>query len=146
MSQALCWKFVCFAPGDCYESRMSKNPLDKKWYNQHPQSRPFSEGLRDGCYVYVEDIEGIVWVLPDFEPHLHVRVLGERKSALYAGDFTIQNGCVTNLTNCSGTFQFDDTDGLLRVAGRIRSAGVRIIPGAIRLFPYASEGRPRILR
>ena len=123
---------------------MSRPPHDKKWYNQDPRSQQIHAGLEDGCYVYVQDIDGTVLVLPDAQ-HQHVRVLGERKPALYAGDLTIENGRIKDLTNSSGTFQFDDANGLLEVALVLKSMGIPIDVGAVRLFSHVDSARPRVL-
>jgi hypothetical protein len=73
-------------------------------------------------------------------PHMHPRVLGGAQAALYAGDLTIANGRVVDLTNLSGTFQFDDADGLRRVAAQIRHQGLVVEAGAVRFFPSDGSG------
>ena len=73
-------------------------------------------------------------VLPD-GPHMHPKVLGGAQPALYAGDLTMHSGRVLDLTNLSGTFQFDDELGLRAVAGQIRTQGVTIEVGGVRFFP-----------
>ena len=100
-------------------------------------------GLPDGGYVYVQDAQGLVHVLPD-GPHAHPRVLGGGTPAMYAGDLTIENGKVVDLTNLSGTFQFDDEKGLRIVARQIRLQGVDIEIGGVRLFPADGSG-PTVL-
>lgn len=120
-----------------------KWPLDKTPYAQDPRSVPIKANLPDGAYVYVRDLQGTVWVLPD-GPHLHPKILGGGSAVLYAGDLTIQNGKVTDLTNLSGTFQCDDEVGLREVAEEIRNQGLDVETGAVRFFP--SDGsRPVIL-
>lgn len=120
-----------------------KPPLDKTPYPRDPRSKPVSGSTADGGYVYVQDGQGIVHVLPD-GPHLHPKVLGRGQSAEYAGDLTIQGGKVTDLTNLSGTFQFDSEEGLKAAAKQIRQQGLEVEPGAVRFFP--SDGsRPIIL-
>lgn len=99
--------------------------------------------MSDGDYVYVRDGSGTVHVVPD-GPHLHPKVLGGGQPAAYAGDLTIAGGKVTDLTNLSGTFQFDDEAGLKAMAEQLRQQGLQIEPGAVRFFP--SDGsRPIIL-
>ena len=71
-------------------------------------------------------------------------VLGGVQPALYAGDLTIEDGAVTDLTNLSGTFQFDDEAGLKSVAEQIRRQGMAVEIGAVRFFP-ADGSRPIIL-
>jgi hypothetical protein len=55
----------------------------------------------------------------------------------------MRGGKVADLTNLSGTFQFDDQDGLRDVAGAIRSQGLSVDSGAVRFFP--SDGSPPIV-
>jgi hypothetical protein len=54
---------------------------------------------------------------------------------MYAGDLTIQGGIVTELTNLSGTFEFDSEDGLKAVADQLRQQGLVVQAGAVRFFP-----------
>jgi hypothetical protein len=49
-----------------------------------------------------------------------------------------------NVTNLSGTFQCDDSDGLLEVAAELRRVGFVVEPGAVRFFPQDGS-RPRVL-
>jgi hypothetical protein len=84
-----------------------------------------------------------VYVVPD-GPHLHPKVLGGGRPALYAGDMTVRGGRVVDLTNLSGTFQFDDEDGLREVAGELRRQGLVVELGAVRFFP-ADGSRPVVL-
>lgn len=116
-----------------------KRPLDRTPYPRHPDSRPIGVDLADGLYVYVQDGAGTVHVLPD-GPHRHPHVLGHALPARYAGDLTIENGRIKDLTNLSGTFQFDDPKGLLEVTEALEKAGFTIEPGAVRLFPI--DGSP----
>jgi hypothetical protein len=84
-----------------------------------------------------------VYVLPD-GPHLHPMVLGGGQPAAYAGDMTIRGGRVVDLTNLSGTFQFDDEAGLKAVAEALRQQGLTVEQGAVRFFP-ADGSRPVVL-
>ena len=120
-----------------------KAPLDRTPYPQDSRSRPIDATIADGGYVYVCDSNGTVHVLPD-GPHLHPRVLGGGQSASYAGDLTVQGGKVVDLTNLSGTFQFDDEAGLKAVAEEIRQQGLTVEQGAVRFFP-ADGSRPIVL-
>ncbi|MBI2805157.1 MAG: hypothetical protein HYX68_09295 [Planctomycetes bacterium] len=120
-----------------------KLPQDTFPYSQDPRSQPVAHDFPDGGYVYVQDTNGIVMALPD-SPHLHPKVLGGGKPALYAGDLTILDGAVADLTNLSGTFQFDDEEGLLQVAAQLRQQGLVVVPGAVRFFP-PDGSRPVIL-
>jgi hypothetical protein len=120
-----------------------KWPLDKTPYPQDPRAVPLHANLADGGYVFVQDIQGTVFILPD-GPHLHPKVLGGGQPALYAGDLTIENGKVLDVTNLSGTFQCDNEEGLKEVAEQIRRQGMTIEVGAVRFFP-ADGSLPVIL-
>lgn len=111
-----------------------KPPLDPFPYTQDPNSKPISSDTLDGLYVFVQDDSGIVWVLPD-GPHSHPKVLGMARPAMYAGDLTVADGKIKDVTNLSGTFQFEDQDGLRAVVDRLRQQGLEIEPGAVRFFP-----------
>lgn len=119
-----------------------KAPLDPTPYPRDPRARPIGPGMPDDGYVYVQDIHGVVYVVPD-GPHMHPRVLGGAQPAAYAGDLTIIGGQVVDLTNLSGTFEFDDELGLLGVAEAIRKQGLVVAPGAVRFFP--ADGSPPVL-
>lgn len=123
---------------------MPKLPLDLTPCEPDPDSRPMALGLADGTYVYVQDTEGTIYVLPD-GPHRHPKVLGHARPAEYAGDITIYRGRVKDLTNLSGTFQFDDIQGLLAVAEALERLGFEFLPDAVRFFPIDGS-RPRVLR
>ena len=56
---------------------------------------------------------------------------------------TIRRGRVVDLTNLSGTFQFDDEDGLRAVAAETRKQGLKIAKGAVRFFP--ADGSPPVI-
>jgi hypothetical protein len=111
-----------------------KDPLDRAPYPKDPRSQPITATVPDGGYVYVRDANGTIHVLPD-GPHLHPKVLGGGLPASYAGDMTVQGGRVVDLTNLSGTFQFDEEDGLLEVAEELRRQGLVVEAGAVRFFP-----------
>jgi hypothetical protein len=120
-----------------------KLPLDRRPYPKDPRSVPVGPSTSDGVFVYVRDVNGVVHVLPD-GPHLHPKVLGGGQAAAYAGDLTIAGGRVVDLTNLSGTFEFDDEAGLVETAEQIRRQGVAVEAGAVRFFP-ADGSRPIIL-
>ncbi len=111
-----------------------RSPLDGFPYERDPRSQALAVGLEDGNYVYVQDVDGTIYVLPD-ESHTHPKVLGNAFPALYAGDLRIRRGTVVDVTNLSGTFQFDDPQGLLLVATQIASLGFALENGAVRFFP-----------
>lgn len=111
-----------------------KDPLDPTPYPQDPRSRSADATLPDGGYAYVQDGNRTVRVVPD-GPHMHPKVLGNALPAKYAGDMTVRGGKVADLTNLSGTFQFDDEDGLREVARQLRNQGLDVEAGAVRFFP-----------
>lgn len=92
----------------------------------------------------MQDQTGIIWVLPD-GPHRHPRVLGGGKPARYAGDLVIKHGRIGDVTNLSGTFQFDDPDGLLLIADELEQLGFVVKSDAVRFFPQDGS-LPRVLR
>jgi hypothetical protein len=59
-------------------------PKDVTAYQQDVRSCVIHANVADGIYVYVQDENGIIWVLPD-GPHMHPKVLGNGRSAHYAG-------------------------------------------------------------
>ena len=90
----------------------------------------------------MRDVNGAVYVVPD-GPHMHPKVLGGGQPAMYAGDLTVRGGKVVDLTNLSGTFEFDDEAGLREVAAEIRRRGLVIEVGAVRFFP--ADGSPPVV-
>jgi hypothetical protein len=62
---------------------------------------------------------------------------------MYAGDMTIRRGRVVDLTNLSGTFQFDDEDGLRELAAELQRQGLQVDAGAVRFFP--ADGSPPVV-
>jgi hypothetical protein len=120
-----------------------KQPLDPTPYAQDPDSKPIGPNTPDGLYVYVQDEHDAIWVLPD-GPHRHPNVLGHARPAKYAGDLTVSAGKIKDVTNLSGTFQFDDEAGLRAVAEQLRQLGLQIEPGAVRFFP-PDGSRPVVL-
>jgi hypothetical protein len=62
---------------------------------------------------------------------------------MYAGDMTIRGGRVVDLTNLSGTFEFDNEDGLRDVAAEIRRQGLQVEVNAVRFFP--ADGSPPVV-
>ncbi|HSQ56114.1 MAG TPA: hypothetical protein VLM40_10270, partial [Gemmata sp.] len=120
-----------------------KYPLDATPYPPDPRSRAIDAMLSEGGYVYVRDATGLVYVVPD-GPHIHPKVLGGGRPAIYAGDLTVKGGKVVDLTNLSGTFEFDEEDGLREVAAEIRKQGLVVEVGSVRFFP-ADGSAPRVL-
>jgi hypothetical protein len=116
-----------------------KAPLDLTPYPKDARSHLLAPTTPDGLYVYVQDHQGFVHVLDD-GPHMHPKVLGDAEHAMYAGDLTIKLGRVADLTNLSGTFQFDDEEGLRNVARQIRVQGMIIRTDGVRRFPNDGSG------
>ena len=111
-------------------------PLDTQAYEPDPRSQVLTKDIANGNYVFVRDVSGELHVLPD-GIHLHPKILGRGAPATYAGDMIILNGMVTDLTNCSGTFQFEDRDGLREVAAEIRALSLAVATHGVRYFPTA---------
>ena len=120
-----------------------KKPNDSTPYPRDPKSKPIDADIEDGCYVYVQDKHGVIHVLPD-GPHLHPKVLGGGFPAMYAGDLTVSRTQIIDVTNLSGTFPFDDENGLRQVADKLRGLGFEVEVGAVRFFPIDGS-RPRVL-
>jgi hypothetical protein len=119
-------------------------PYDPFPYPADANSQIADRSILDGLYAYVQDVSGLIWVLAD-QPHIHPKVLGLAKSALYAGDLSTKSGEVIDVTNLSGTFQCDDPAGLLAVTDQLVRQGLAIARGAVRFFP--SDGSPlRVLK
>lgn len=114
--------------------RQPKSPRDPFRYKRDTRSRPLAPGIQDGLYVYVQDTKGVIHVLPDGY-HMHPRVLGDAEPALYAGDLRIVAGKVKDVTNLSGTFQFNEVAGLLEIAEEMEKIGLEVQDNAVRFFP-----------
>lgn len=118
-------------------------PLDQTPYPQDPRSRLIDPAIADGSYVYVQEANGTIHVLPD-GPHMHPKILGGGQPVKYAGDMTVMGGKVVDLTNLSGTFPCDDEIGLKAVADNLRQLGLTIERRAVRFFP-PDGSRPIVL-
>jgi len=125
-------------------TRLMRPPLDPFPYPRDPRSRRADATLPDGLFALVQDGNGQVWVVPD-GPHIHPKVLGGGQLAMYAGDMRVSQGRIEDVTNLSGTFQFDDPAGLLAVADQLIRQGLAIRQGGVRLFP-ADGSPPQVLR
>lgn len=109
--------------------------LDPQSYPQSLTSQPLHVGVVDGNYVYVQDLAGTIYILPDGY-HQHPRVLGESKPAKYAGELVLKQGMVMLLNNCSGTFEPDCLSGLCEVAEAIEMIGFEFRARAIQFFHF----------
>lgn len=112
-------------------------PKNCQHFEKDPDSKPVEPGMADGVYVYVQALDGVVWAILDRRQHQHPTILGGKVEVLYAGDFEIQNNIVIHLTNCSGTFQPDDPEGLRRVARAISKQGLRVANTACKFFSWS---------
>ena len=100
-------------------------PKDLERYRRHAKSVPFSPEIEPGVYVFVQDIDGKVWVLPD-GCHAHPAVLGRARPAVAAGELTVEeNGVVQEINNLSGTFQCH-ADCLFTAVGGLILQGPRL--------------------
>lgn len=122
-----------------------KRPPDRTDYARDPRSRPITAKAGDGRYVYAVDVSGQIRIVPDEAPHLHPKVLGHARPARYAGEMAIVGGCVVELTNCSGTFQFRSRRGLLDVAEALEALGLDVRPDAVIYHFYDRIHRPEVL-
>jgi len=111
-------------------------PPGNEHYQKDSRSCPLSPDSADGIYVYVQDPAGTIFLIRDERKHQHVTILGGQAPVKYAGDMEIRAGRVRTVTNCSGTFQFSERDGLREVAVAIRKAGLEIEAGGVRLFSW----------
>jgi hypothetical protein len=64
---------------------------------------------------------------------------------MQAGDLRIVNGKIKDLTNLSGTFQFEERAGLLAVADELRKQGLQLEVGAVRFFTWDGSRPPEVL-
>ncbi|HEX4147203.1 MAG TPA: hypothetical protein VHY91_27145 [Pirellulales bacterium] len=96
-------------------------------------SVPLSPSTPPGNYVYVQDADGVVNVVPN-GPGLHPTVLGGGRPAAAAGEIVIgSNGVVTEINNISFTFQHG-ADVLPGVEAAVRRQGLAVAPDALK--PY----------
>jgi len=114
----------------------TKPPLDPFPYDRHPSSKPFGPAIEPGTYVFVQDADGTVFVVPELEGHLHPRVLGSGAPAAAAGGLTIEaGGVIVELDNYSGTFQFGP-EFLPQVQEALERQGAVVRPDAFRPFNH----------
>lgn len=105
-------------------------PKDLEKYKRHPDSVPFTAELKPGAYVFVQDVDGKVWVAPD-GCHVHPSILGRARPVVSAGELTVENnGSVIDINNLSGTFQCHP-DCLLTAVGGLVLQGAKIEPHAV---------------
>ena len=103
----------------------AKKPKDRTRYAISPDSWPLTFGEPVGRYVFVVDLTETIHVAPDGS-HMHPKVLGLAQAALQAGEISIDRlGGIEEVTNCSGTFQFDSQQSLC-VATRLGRIGFAV--------------------
>ena len=102
---------------------------------QSPLSQPISPNTPPGTYVFVQDAQGVVHVLPQ-GAHLHPRVLGGGREAAASGEIVIgADGAVTEINNISFTFQHGSS--VLRgVKAALERLGLKVNPDAIKPFDF----------
>jgi hypothetical protein len=77
-------------------------------------------------YVFAVDEHEIVHIVPN-GPHLHPKILGMAQMALHAGEIDIESpGCIGEVNNLSGTFQFRKRRTLRCVAGKLIELGFSV--------------------
>lgn len=108
-------------------------PTDPNRYKRRENSVLFSPGLPAGEYVFVQDCDGKLWVLPDGF-HVHPYVLGRARPAVAAGELTVQEyGVVIEVNNISGTFRCHP-DCLFTAIGGLIMQGATVAPDAMHPF------------
>jgi hypothetical protein len=124
--------------GNCAEK--GKRPVKPQQpgvrvHPRNPASAPISQATPPGKYVFVQDANGVVYVVPD-GPHLHPTVLGGGQPAAAAGEVVIgPNGVVTEINNISFTFQHGG-EVLPGVQSALEGAGLSVAPDAIKPFNF----------
>lgn len=104
----------------------SKSPLDQMPYSMDPRSRLLNINEIPGNYVYVVDLDEQIHIVED-GPHLHPKILGNRRAVLYAGEIEIDsNGVVAEINNLSGTFRFQSKKTLCCVSQHIHQLGFTV--------------------
>jgi hypothetical protein len=115
----------------------TKAPLDRFPYSRHASSRPYGPDLASGYYVFVQDEDGLIWVLPETEGHLHPKILGNSTAVAAAGGLSIdENNTIVELDNYSGTFQFGP-EIFPQVRAALESQGGKIADNAEKPHEYS---------
>jgi hypothetical protein len=119
-------------------------PRDKTPYERCEETEIESTTTSDGNYVFVQALDGIVYLAPD-RSHQHPKVLGGAVSVMYAGECYISKRIVVQLTNLSGTFMPDEQEGLLRVAQQLIVQGLKFQVDSVRFYDQERTNSPTIL-
>jgi hypothetical protein len=102
---------------------------------RNPASAPLSPTTPPGTYVYVQDANGVVNVVPN-GPRLHPTVLGGGQPAVAAGEIIISpNGVVSEINNISYTFQHG-AEVLPGVEAAVRRQGLKVAPNALKPYKH----------
>jgi len=102
---------------------------------KHPLSSPLSPATKPGTYVYVQDANGVIHVVPN-GPGLHPTVLGGGQAAAAAGEIVIgPGGVITEINNISYTFQFGD-EILSSMRSGCESLGFKVGKDALKPFVH----------
>ncbi|MBL8820992.1 MAG: hypothetical protein JNJ77_00265 [Planctomycetia bacterium] len=104
----------------------AKKPIDRMPYPRSVSSKAIDIGIPPGRYAYAVDIKETIHVVPD-GLHVHPKILGNAREALYAGELAIDTrGIVSEINNLSGTFRFRSQRSLCGVAERLRMLGFSV--------------------
>jgi hypothetical protein len=102
---------------------------------KHPSSAPLSANTPPGNYVYAQDANGVVHVVPN-GPGLHPTILGGGQPTAAAGEIIIDpDGVVTEINNISYTFQHG-AEVLPGVQSAVERQGLAVAPGALKPFQH----------
>jgi hypothetical protein len=117
-------------------SLATRPPGDTGPYPRHPDSRPYGPDIPAGDYVYVQAADGVVWVLPETDSHLRVRVLGGGTPVAAAGGLRVGlDGVIVELENISDSFRFGP-DVLPQVRAALERQGGTLTPDAENPFDW----------
>lgn len=95
----------------------------------------YSSTLPEGEYVFVQDANEVVWVLPN-GPHYHPRILGNATAVAAAGEMIVgHDGEILEINNLSGTFEFGP-EVLAGVVNWLRLQGANIRDDAVHEFNW----------
>jgi hypothetical protein len=85
-----------------------------------------------------------IHIVPD-GPHIHPKVLGGGREALYAGEIVIgPTGAVEEATNLSGTFRFKSKKSLCCVVTHLRRLGY--VVRNVTWYPPDGSTSPQVLQ
>lgn len=99
-------------------------PLDPYSYRPVETREVFTPELAAGRYVYVQEVDGTVWVAPDGN-HMHPKILGRARPVVGAGELKVGPlGEVLEVNNLSGTFRCHPRSLLTVVGGLVQQGGL----------------------